>query len=342
MNPRPTLDMTAGRRPERFRMRSRHERSGFTLIELLVVIAIIAILIALLLPAVQQAREAARRTQCRNNLKQLGLALHNYHDMHLLFAPGHVQPSACPNIWNISGIQECGSSGGNIASGGNWLLFLLPMIEETALWNKAAVILDTKLDPIDALNNTYGHYATPAMRCPSHPLDQTATVAFRAMEHLSRGNYAASYGSGNINESLSGTKKGVFTINSNVSMRDITDGTSNTIAISEVRYLVGNNADARGAWPYGGMGGSAFSTGLNPNTFNSDRLSSCVTATDLPCVAANDNTQIAAPRSMHSGGVHAAMADGSVRFISNNVNSATFQAVGTISNGSGEPTELNF
>lgn len=325
-----------------FCSRGRGQRPAFTLIELLVVIAIIAILIALLLPAVQQAREAARRTQCRNNLKQLGLALHNYHDMHLMFAPGHVQPAACPNIWNISGIQECGSSGGNIGSGGNWLLFLLPFIEETALWNKAAVVLDTKLDPIDALNGIYGHYATPAMRCPSHPLDTTSTVAFRAMENMSRGNYAASYGSGNISESLSGAKKGVFTINSSVSMRDITDGTSNTIALSEVRYRVGNNADARGAWPYGGMGGSVFSTGMNPNTFNSDRLSSCATVADLPCVAANDTTQIAAPRSMHSGGVHAAMVDGSVRFISNNVNSATFQAIGTISNGSSEATELNF
>ncbi|MGD9858041.1 MAG: DUF1559 domain-containing protein, partial [Planctomycetaceae bacterium] len=108
-------------------------RSGFTLIELLVVIAIIAILIALLLPAVQQAREAARRTQCRNNLKQIGLALHNYHDVFLCFPPGYLGTTTnCSMIRNR--VTPPGVTPVVVAQGWGWGTFILPYLEQTAMY----------------------------------------------------------------------------------------------------------------------------------------------------------------------------------------------------------------
>ncbi len=343
--------MNAFLRSLRDKASARNQSRGFTLIELLVVIAIIAILIALLLPAVQQAREAARRTQCRNHLKQMALALHNYHDQHSVFPPGGVQPLCGTetqfNPSLIVGLQECGSSP-NRCTGINWLVHILPFMEQPALWQEAAVVTASAGDPLDNMNNKFGHYATPAMLCPSHPRDTlgNAGVSFRSLEHMSRGNYAASYGSGTMIESVSAAKAGFLATNSSTSMRDITDGTTNTIALSEVRFRVGNAADNRGAWVYPGMGGSVFSTGLNPNSFTADRLLSCNSVTDLPCTqlstVADYDTAIAAARSLHSGGVHAAMTDGSVRFVSNNINSTVYQAIGTRANGGNEPSDLNF
>ncbi|QDV19985.1 Fimbrial protein precursor [Gimesia panareensis] len=303
-------------------------RRGFTLIELLVVIAIIAILIALLLPAVQQAREAARRSQCKNNLKQLGLALQNYHETHGVFPPGGVIGTCAGNPpTNISGIQEC--SGQSL--GGNWLLYILPQMEQSPLWEKAAPILNTN-NPLDSMNNVFGHYAPAAYRCPSHPWDRRSNVAFRALEHMSRGNYAANFGSGDLTASYTNTNGGVFTINSAIGIRDIKDGTSNTLLTGEVSYINDNTSDARGAWVYSGMGGSSFSTGRNPNSTTADILASCSSTTEMPCTAGNDGTQIAALRSQHVGGVQVGLADGSCRFISENISQAIWNALGTRNN----------
>ncbi|HAW30013.1 MAG TPA: prepilin-type cleavage/methylation domain-containing protein, partial [Planctomycetaceae bacterium] len=166
------------------------KRRGFTLIELLVVIAIIAILIALLFPAVQQAREAARRSSCKNNLKQLGIALQNYHDTHNVFPPGGVIGDCAGSPpTNLTGLQECGSGQ---SLGGNWLLYILPQMEQSSLWEKAAPILNAK-DPLDNMNNIFGHFSPVAYRCPSHPWDRRSNVAFRSLEHMSRANYGANY-----------------------------------------------------------------------------------------------------------------------------------------------------
>ncbi|MEQ9069283.1 MAG: DUF1559 domain-containing protein, partial [Gimesia chilikensis] len=183
-------------------------RRGFTLIELLVVIAIIAILIALLLPAVQQAREAARRSQCKNNLKQLGLALQNYHDTHGVFPPGGVI-GLCGGTppTNLTGLQECTDQH---SLGGNWLLYILPQMEQSSLWDKAAPVLSGR-DPLDYMNNIFGHWSPAAYRCPSHPWDRRSNVAFRSIEHMSRGNYAANYGNGNLTDSYTNASGGIFT-----------------------------------------------------------------------------------------------------------------------------------
>lgn len=304
-------------------------RRGFTLIELLVVIAIIAILIALLLPAVQQAREAARRSQCKNNLKQLGLALQNYHDTHGVFPPGGVI-GLCGGTppTNLTGLQEC-TDGHSL--GGNWLLYILPQMEQSSLWDKAAPVLNGR-DPLDYMNNIFGHWSPAAYRCPSHPWDRRSNVAFRSIEHMSRGNYAANYGKGDLTASYTNSSGGVFTINSSISIRDIKDGTSNTLLTGEVKYLNDVTSDARGAWVYSGMGGSAFSTGRNPNSITPDILAKCSSTTEMPCTEANDGTQIATLRSEHVGGVQVGLADGSCRFISENISQTIWQALGTRAN----------
>ncbi|WP_291168888.1 DUF1559 domain-containing protein [Gimesia sp.] len=304
------------------------KRRGFTLIELLVVIAIIAILIALLLPAVQQAREAARRSSCKNNLKQLGLALQNYHDTHNVFPPGGVIGPCAGNPPTIlTGAQECGSFNGE-SMGGNWLVFVLPQMEQSALWENAVPVLNAG-DPLDYMNNIFGHYSPAAYRCPSHPWDRRSNVAFRSLEHMSRGNYGANYGSGDLTASYNNTTGGVFTMNSSVNIRDIKDGTTNTFLVGELAYLNDVTADARGAWVYSGMGGSAFSAGRSPNSRTADILSRCSSTTEMPCSEANDGTQIAAMRSLHDGGVQVCLVDGSCRFISENISQTILQALGT-------------
>lgn len=304
------------------------KRRGFTLIELLVVIAIIAILIALLLPAVQQEREAARRSSCKNNLKQLGLALQNYHDTHNVFPPGGVIGPCAGNPPTIlTGAQECGSFNGE-SMGGNWLVFVLPQMEQSALWENAVPVLNAG-DPLDYMNNIFGHYSPAAYRCPSHPWDRRSNVAFRSLEHMSRGNYGANYGSGDLTASYNNTTGGVFTMNSSVNIRDIKDGTTNTFLVGELAYLNDVTADARGAWVYSGMGGSAFSAGRSPNSRTADILSRCSSTTEMPCSEANDGTQIAAMRSLHDGGVQVCLVDGSCRFISENISQTILQALGT-------------
>src|SRR6186713_2532511 len=130
-------------------------RRAFTLIELLVVIAIIAILIALLLPAVQQAREAARRTQCKNNLKQISLALHNYHDVFNTFPPGQVYCQAGPTV--------CNANRPTWSFGWTWTTFLLPYIDQAPLFNK----FDTSRNLYDPVNVDLIKTSNPAYQCPS-------------------------------------------------------------------------------------------------------------------------------------------------------------------------------
>jgi prepilin-type N-terminal cleavage/methylation domain-containing protein len=172
------------------------KRRGFTLIELLVVIAIIAILIALLLPAVQQAREAARRSECKNRLKQLGLALHNYHDVYKWFPPGTVNPRD-PNPNGANG-------SGTAAIGAPWSCQLLPYLEQKAMFDQVQLIISQRPEVVDWFGNgTYtsqgilvGSKHFEAMDCPSHPYDDHQFGNGTAMENLGRGNYAACYGKG--------------------------------------------------------------------------------------------------------------------------------------------------
>ncbi len=304
---------------------SRASMRGFTLIELLVVIAIIAILIALLLPAVQQAREAARRTQCKNNLKQLGLACHNYHDVHGMFPIGHSR-----GPWTGSA---------NVEAWG-WHVHLLPYIEQSALFDTLDVntysleqviagdnpglpntnsgnIAD---DPLLALQSRISGFS-----CPSDPNDGIA----HADRHFGGGVGISRSPAGNISwrpghtnyVGNRGTRDqpqatndpfGVFGYNLATRIRDVEDGTSNTLMIGERDT---KNCRA-GAWPGVRNPQGSGGRGIWYNVGHSRTLINAPTSvfnwdTDNGCGESFS--------SMHPGGVQFALADGSVRFVSENI-----------------------
>ncbi len=329
------------------------KRIGFTLIELLVVIAIIAVLVALLLPAVQQAREAARRSECKNKLKQLGLALANYEETYKVYPSGTVNPRDTPTASVINGQNGGGAAG----IGAPWICQLLPNLDQNAMFEEVVKINAEKPEVVDWFGNaTYtsqdifvGSRHLNIMDCPTHPYDDRALSNGTGMEHLARGNYAACYGAGRYGRQDTDNRGigGVFGNNSRYSNKDITDGTSNTIAFSELKYRTANlpgdsttpvTEDTRGTWAYGVMGADIFSTQIGPNSISPDGVWGCrnAPAEGMPCVqigasgssAANLN-QYAAARSDHAGGVHVCLGDGSVRFVSENIDLTTWRALGS-------------
>jgi prepilin-type N-terminal cleavage/methylation domain-containing protein len=200
-------------------------KRAFTLIELLVVIAIIAILIALLLPAVQQAREAARRTQCRNNMHQLGLALHNYHDTHNCFPPGRVEGATNRDIEH------------------SWLTQILPFMDESSLYNA----YNFARHCLDVANTTVGQSTLAQYLCPS---DQAGVLIATG---LRSGNYTGNYGPDDQleNSAPSQASKGLFWNNSRVRIRDVRDDSSQSLASGERRYGLGDGPGwVRGRWGY--------------------------------------------------------------------------------------------
>jgi len=310
-------------------------RRGFTLVELLVVIAIIGVLVALLLPAVQSAREAARRMQCSNNLKQISLAVHNYADVHTSALP--VGEYSC--CW------------------GTWLMGILPFVEQknwfdnyqyfgsvqNAAGNNFAQT-DSKTRYGGSLNLPLTKTQIKAYTCPTDTKSATSSIYSGITFH----NYVANHG----NTSLARTDP-LGTTSSNqpnrfgggpfifvgsatsalqvVRLAEITDGTSNTLAFSET--VQGKQADLRGfAW---WNGGAHFETLLMPNSPLPDVLEDavyCIPANRLnpPCTAptAALPSNIAA-RSRHPNGVMGSLCDGSVRFFSNNVALDSWRAWGT-------------
>lgn len=221
---------------------SRRHR-GFTLIELLVVIAIIAILIALLLPAVQQAREAARRTQCKNNLKQMGLALHNYHDTSKMFPPALINSGRLTNGFAINGPTR---------NTPGWVM-MWPYIDQAPRYNRWDFNAGSSAsnpraggpDPDDVINAPLWESPVTAFMCPSHPdagsqynrLPATGTD-FYSMRNAHRLSYLFATGvftdyNSNWTAYKNDDRQGMFGNNGAARMRDLIDGTSNTIAIGE-------------------------------------------------------------------------------------------------------------
>lgn len=310
-------------------------RRGFTLIELLVVIAIIAILIALLLPAVQQAREAARRTQCKNNLKQIALALHNYHDTHLVF------PYGVYGYWSSNSCPQRNSFG-------TWRVMILPFIDQAPMYNSVSPYFGwsscpygTAPPPVFALPEH--KLPVPAFVCPSDTADRFATVlapyAFEMQCPQDSavasyvGNSGANTADSCANQLCNGTNcpcefvghhfqtygsrsnfSGMFSMNSvptdRVGIRNVTDGTSNTLLLGEVAQ----RKNGLGSWwtcQLGGWPVASTATGLNwPGRTH-----------------AWSNSEGFA--SYHVGGAQFAMSDGTVRFISQNIDLRTFGALGT-------------
>ena len=308
-------------------LRSRRGLRGFTLIELLVVIAIIAVLIALLLPAVQQAREAARRTQCKNHLKQLGLAMHNYHDTHLIFPCNSLDSSA----W--TGIQH-----------GTQLTMLLPYIDQAPFYNSLDFTQQNVEGTIIRGKPAY-QWVIPGFLCPSWPGDPQRPGDLRAQTNYAPsmgaqrmdsaigcnryspyGGYNASgyFGTGGPGHgntmSLQDTS-GVFSrMTAAAKMGQITDGTSNTILMGEVRPDCSDHV-ANG-WFHNNAIWVATTAPIN--------FPSCPESPALPdnChMTWNWNTSQGF-KSRHVGGAHFVLSDGSVRFVSENVDYATYQKLG--------------
>lgn len=364
-------------------MPSRQRKTGFTLIELLVVIAIVAMLVALLLPAVQKAREAARRAQCQNNLKQLGLALHNYHDVHRVLPPGQINNTfLVDNVGRYANPAEARTyqprNTNNLGlHGTSWMLHILPNMDQAALYNSYLFGDNVRTNgefgfQTQDLNLIYPPRTEIAIfYCPSRRSQMQATGAFSACDRIdsaaptpgitwSQGgnDYAGCTGSGitfhesntdstdrqtywmlpaqlastvttgvvngqNISTSLYTqfqSNIGVFGVNSAVSFRDVTDGTSNVAMVSERRLfanLAPPNLRSSDGWIWGG-----------PATLYSNRI------------APHSGLWYDEADSPHDQVVQLLLVDGSVKMIGVNIDLRTWQNLGNMSQGA--PVNIPF
>ena len=325
------LESTGINQPVRYPLSSRSELShkptakGFTLIELLVVIAIIAILVALLLPAIQQAREAARRSSCKNNLKQLGIAMNAYHEVHGTFPPAWVE-------------EATGNGRGNWT----WGVYLFPQMDLQTVYDQLRVA--TQRQPGSANNSTtralmqksYSMYRCPSDSGPETNGNRQTTDSGGTERTLSRSNYVANNASGALglhkglptagNGRLNNTHSranGVFFQNSKIRFKDIIDGTSTTILVGERSSILSTNQNCQAANLFAsrrnstareragnGKSGQSYilfsgSYGINSNVNGG--------------LGGNDRSCIMGLSSLHRGGVQVVMADGSVVFLSDNI-----------------------
>ena len=285
---------------------------GFTLIELLVVIAIIAVLIALLLPAVQQAREAARRTQCKNNMKQFGLALHNYHDTSLTFPPG--------------GFFQ----GAQIGTGMGWHVGVLPYMDQTPLYNQFNLNVIAYTDPG---NLALALKSPPGFYCPSGQLNKSTNAgensngqATNSMHYYGimgpKGTNPKSGVAYTVNPNPSGqggfALQGMMPRNANRRMSDVLDGASNTLLVGEISWI---SAASYRVWIRGCDSSACGSTKNIVNTMNS-----------TPYNASNNFNDVSFG-SQHTGGAHFLNADGSVVFLNQNMDMGVYLSMAS-SNGS--------
>ncbi len=300
-------------------MRRSPSRRGFTLIELLVVIAIIAILIALLLPAVQQAREAARRTQCKNHLKNIGIALHNYHDTFTVFPIGH----------QYRPIGAGAASTSNLGTGWAWSAYILPYIDAAPLYNQfdfnqsiADILAGGAAGPVR--NKPLAANPQPWATCPSSTAPPAIRSGAAADAHRIDPHGVTSYkaSGGSFDNGGAGfphqnqkQRNGYFYRDSRIKIRDVTDGTSTTIMVGEVNWeLDGGNGGAR---LYGAIDPHAPGNGRTDG--QTDRLISNGEWPLNPGPGLPNQFYDRSFHSAHEGGGHFLLGDGAVRFIGENI-----------------------
>ncbi|MEW4561220.1 DUF1559 domain-containing protein [Bremerella sp. JC770] len=287
-------------------MRSSGKTSGFTLVELLVVIAIIGVLVALLLPAVQQAREAARRTQCANNLKQIGLALHNHHDTFGTLPPAVQYP---PDSYAASW-----PGGSTRVPGWGWSALILPFMEQGSLYEQLGISEGVQMDQVaDKLAVFLSGYA-----CPSDTGDNITqhqhTFAGVSTDH-GRMNYVAMVSNQvyflHYNDSNGGHEAiGAFGFDLSRPFRKISDGTTNTLAIGERAFKANAVKYNAASWP--GSANVSHHQDLSYDTAGTCYCPPNAIANSNQCYYTNLSSN-------HPGGVHGLMLDGSVRFIAETI-----------------------
>ncbi len=289
----------------------RRDRRGMTLIELLVVIAMVAVLIALLLPAVQQAREAARRTTCKNNLRQIGIALHNYHEVHSTFPPGYIQDDLSDPYQH---------------TGFGWGTMLLPFVEQSVLYRT-----------LDFESPTLPRIALKGWQCPSDPgiegqaawndsawgisgsppmmklLDNFVGFAAKA-------SYVGNYGSGPLS---SQPGNGILFGNSSVRLRDMIDGSSVTFAAGERSMETGP-----AVWAGVHYNQVRAMTGTTSAEKNDGHFVLASTGVSLPIAPDGHGFD-----SDHARGLHMLIGDGSVRFVSENIDATIWNNLGNRNDG---------
>ncbi|MEI6164159.1 MAG: DUF1559 domain-containing protein [Planctomycetota bacterium] len=299
---------------------NRMNRPGFTLVELLVVIAIIGVLVGLLLPAVQAAREAARRSGCQNNLKQIGLALQNFHDTRDRF----------PALEDHGTAFLQGSNNNWGETPGNWLIYMLPFIDQDQVYKA----IDFKVgynvgSNYQAFLNRYTSFL-----CPSHP-HQTKKSGDNFDGHIVHyfgvwGSKDAPGGRARMQWALSDMTNfdghGVLYFNSKTKMGDITDGSSQTMMVGEVRGYRPRSPTEVATFSADGGRGMRWEVGTSPmlqpiNGVDGEASTNCP-----GCRWENMS-------SFHPGGIHALFADGSSRFISQNIDTTTFMRLGSAAEG---------